>query len=56
MHLMLSMFIAILFVAVLFFLGNYGLIIGIGILLGILFRIVFLLEKISKDIDIKKIK
>ncbi|GEK92095.1 hypothetical protein [Alkalibacterium kapii] len=53
MYLMLSMFIAIFLVVVLFFLGNYGLIIGIGILLGIFFRIVFLLEKISKDIDVK---
>lgn len=54
MYLILSIFIAIILGSVLFFLGNYGLIIGFGILVGTFFRMVFLLEKISEHINSPK--
>ncbi|MDZ7835284.1 MAG: hypothetical protein U5K84_07970 [Alkalibacterium sp.] len=54
MYLILSIFISITIAAVLFFLGNLGILIGTGIIAGTLFRIVFLLESINKNLKNQK--
>jgi len=54
LYLILSILISISIAIVLFFLGDIGILLGAGILVGIFFRIVFLLESINKNLENQK--